>query len=133
MIDVQETNRLKDAINADPQNFEEIIENTDLAICITDENGYFVAVNDNYCDMYEYDRNELIGQSFLMVVPDENKDDLTDLHEKFIEIQIEMFRDWEVVNKSGKRMKIDVDAGFTDKINDAPHKITFVKLNQVLN
>jgi PAS domain S-box-containing protein len=133
MIDVQETNRLKDAINANPQDFEKIIENTDLAICITDENGYFVAVNDNYCSMYEYDRDELIGQSFLMVVPDENKDDLTDLHEKFIEIQIEMFRDWEVVNKSGKRMKIDVDAGFTDKINDTPHKITFVKLNQVLN
>jgi len=128
MIDLQETSRIKEAIEADPANFEKIIEDTDLAICITDEDQNFAAVNNNYLKLYEFDREDLIGQNFLKVVPQENQDELSELHDKFIEIQIEMMRDWEVLTKSGKRMKISVDAGFSDKIKDAPHKITFVQL-----
>jgi PAS domain S-box-containing protein len=132
MIDLQETARVKEAIEADPQNFEKIIEGTDLAICITDEDQNFVAVNDNYVKMYEFEREELIGHNFLKVVPQETQDELSELHDKFIEIQIEMMRDWEVLSKSGKRMRISVDAGFSDKINNAPHKITFVQLEEVM-
>ncbi|TAE45380.1 MAG: histidine kinase, partial [Cytophagales bacterium] len=40
--------------------------------------------------------------------------------------QIEIFRTWEVVNKQGRKMSISVDAGYTDKINGEPHKLTFV-------
>ncbi|TAE47643.1 MAG: PAS domain S-box protein, partial [Cytophagales bacterium] len=117
MIDLLETTRLKDEIEANPVDYAKIIENTDLAICITDKFGNFFAVNDNYCKVYGYARTELIGNSFLMVVPEESKKELENLHDKFIEIQIEIFRTWEVVNKQGRKMSISVDAGYTDKIN----------------
>ena len=133
MIDLQETARIKEAIEANPSNFEKIIEDTDLAICITNEDQKFVAINDNYVKMYEFDRSELIGEHFLKVVPEETQTELSDLHDKFIEIQIEMMRDWEVLSRSGKRMRISVDAGFSDQINDAPHKITFVQLIEYVN
>lgn len=128
MINLQETARLKQELEANPQAYEQIIEDTDLAICITNEAGNFVAVNDNYTQWYEYDREELVGESFLKVVPEETQGELSNLHEEFMDIQIEMMRDWEVMSKSGKRLKISVDAGYSDKINDAPHKITFVKV-----
>lgn len=128
MIDLQETARLKQAIEEKPEAFEQIIEDTDLAICITDETGKFAAVNDNYTKWYEYDRDELVGESFLKVVPEEYQTELSDLHEEFMDIQIEMMRDWEVVSKSGKRLRISVDAGYSEKIRNAPHKITFVKV-----
>ncbi len=102
MIDLQETARLKQAIDEKPEAFEQIIEDTNLAICITDEAGKFAAVNNNYTKWYEYDRSELVGESFLKVVPEETKTELSDLHEEFMDIQIEMMRDWEVVSKSGK-------------------------------
>jgi len=130
MIDLQETARIKEAIESNPADFEKIIEGTDLAICITNEDQNFVAVNDNYLKLYEFEREDLIGQHFLKVVPQETQEELSDLHDKFIEIQIEMMRDWEVLTKSGKRMRISVDAGFSDQINDAPHKITFVQLEE---
>ncbi len=128
MIDLQETARLKKALDERPEDFEQIIEDTDLAICITNEEAKFVAVNNNYTKWYEYDRSELIGENFLKVVPEETQTELSDLHEEFMDIQIEMIRDWEVVSKSGKRLKISVDADYSDKINNAPHKITFVKV-----
>lgn len=126
MIDLQETARIKEAIEKNPADFEKIIEDTDLAICITNEDQNFVAVNQQYLKLYEFDREDLIGEHFLKVVPQETQDELSELHDKFIEIQIEMMRDWEVLTKSGKKMKISVDAGFSDQINDEPHKITFV-------
>jgi PAS domain S-box-containing protein len=130
MIDLQETARIKEAIENNPADFEKAIEDTDLAICITNEDQHFVAVNDNYLKLYEFDREDLIGQHFLKVVPQETQEELSDLHDKFIEIQIEMMRDWEVLSKTGKRMRISVDAGFSDKIQDVPHKITFVQLEE---
>lgn len=126
MIDLQETARIKEAIEKNPADFEKIIEDTDLAICITNEDQKFVAVNQQYVKLYEFDREDLIGEHFLKVVPQETQEELSELHDKFIEIQIEMMRDWEVLTKSGKKMKISVDAGFSDQINDEPHKITFV-------
>ncbi len=133
MIDLQETARIKEAIEKNPTDFEKIIEDTDLAICITNEDQNFAAVNSNYLKLYEFDREDLIGHHFLKVVPQDTQDELSELHDKFIEIQIEMMRDWEVLTKSGKKMKISVDAGFSDQINDAPHKITFVQLEEYVS
>ncbi len=130
MINLLETSRLKDEIEENPSDYEKIIESTDLAICITDKFGNFFEVNQNYCNAYGYTKEELVGNSFLMVVPQETKEELSHLHDKFIEIQLEVFRTWEVVNKQGEKMKISVDAGFTDKINGEPHKLTFVHVEK---
>jgi PAS domain S-box-containing protein len=126
MINLIETTRIKEAIENAPQNYKEIIEDTDLGICITDENGYFWDVNENYCKIYGFTREEIVGQSFLLVVPDATKDELKDLHDKFIEVQIELFRTWEVQRKDKTIIKISVDAGYTEKINGEPQKLTFV-------
>ena len=126
MINLIETQRLKDAIEANPQDFQSIIEETDIAICITTEEGNFYAVNDNYCQLYGFEREELVGNSFLIVVPQATKQELSDLHDKFIDAQVELFRTWEVQRKGGELMKISVDAGYTEAISGKPQKLTFV-------
>jgi PAS domain S-box-containing protein len=127
MINLTETKRIKDAIEATPKDFLKIIENTNLGICITDENGIFVAVNENYLKIYKYTREEMVGKSFLMVVPDDFKEQLKEMHDQFIEIQIEIFENFRVKDKFGNLVEIDVDAGYTEKINNRPHKLTFVQ------
>ncbi len=125
-IDLFETKRLKKEIDEKPLDFKSVIEKTDLCICITDAKGYFVAVNNNYCRVYGYSRHELVGKHFSIVVPGANVEELKKLHDKFIQDKYEILRNWEVVNKSGGRIKIQVDAGYTEKIDGKPHKITFV-------
>jgi PAS domain S-box-containing protein len=125
-IDLFETKRLKKEIDAAPADFKSIIEKTELCICVTDAKGYFVAVNNNYCRVYGYSRHELVGKHFSIVVPGANVEELKKLHDKFIQDKYEILRNWEVVNKAGERIKIQVDAGYTDKIDGKPHKITFV-------
>ena len=127
MINLVETQRLKDAIDANPEDYAYIIENTDLAICITTEEGNFFAVNNNYCELYGFERTELVGNSFLLVVPKVTQTELKNLHDKFIDAQIELFRTWEVQRKNGELIKISVDAGYTEKISGSPQKLTFVR------
>jgi two-component system CheB/CheR fusion protein len=43
-----------------------------LAICIVDESGIYASVNDKYAELFGYSPNELIGSSFLAIVPKED-------------------------------------------------------------
>jgi len=126
MINLLKTKKIKDLINENPENHQAIIDESEFGICITDEKGYFVAVNDLYCSIYGYEKSELIGNSFTMMVPKEAQSYLQKLHDEFIEKQTEISRTWEVKGKNGNLFKIDVDARFTDQINHRPHKITYI-------
>ncbi len=127
MINLFKTKQIKEAIDANPKNTQSIINGSEYCICITNDKGYFAFVNDNYCATYGYTREELVGNHFSMVVPENTKAVLNKLHDEYIEKQKEISNIWEVVNKRGELMKINVDARFTDRIDDAPHKITFVE------
>ncbi len=126
MIDLQEVERIKEKLNASPEDYQEIINSSKLAICITDEDANFFAMNNNYLKLYGYSREELTGKSFLTVVPDGMKDKLKDLHDIFLVMKDEIMRNWEVQDSSGRVFKIFADAGYSETISGKPTKITFV-------
>jgi len=128
MINLLDTQKIKTAIEAAPQNAAGIIETTPIGICITDENGHYAAVNEAYCRIYEFSRQELIGKSFTIVVPAEYRENMQVLHRKFLRDKREIAREWTVLTKTGKAIRISVDAAYSDKIlGGHPHKITFVQ------
>lgn len=127
MINLKETARIKEAITQNPDRYRDVIEDTGLGICITNDDGIYVAMNETYCQITGYTRPELTGNSFMLVVPEKDQDELTELHDQFMEIQMELFEDFKIVNKSGELVHIEVDAGFSDLIEGGkPHKITFI-------
>jgi PAS domain S-box-containing protein len=127
MIDLKETKRLKDELAANPADYQNIINNTKLAICITGKDARFVAVNDNYVNLYGFKREELIGHEFTVVLPEENKKSLLEYHGRFFVDKYEIMRKWVVKNKSGQLMEIFADAGYNDKIKGQPNKITLIQ------
>jgi len=130
MIDLFKTRMIKESINGEPQKLQQIIDDSEYCICVTDPKGYFTAINDNYCKTYEYKREELVGKHFSMVVLDEEKELMRDLHDKFIVNKREISRYWKVKTKAGKILDINVDARWTDQLENGPHKITFVEVNK---
>ena len=133
MIDLKETKRIKSALQEHPENYQRIIEDTDLAICITNPAGNFVAVNDNYVQTYGFSRNELVGQPFTKVVPTDSRDSLKRYHDRFFVDKYEILRKWVVQNKNGQPMEIFADAGYNDQIEGAPHKITLIQFMNSIN
>ncbi len=72
-----------------------------LAICITDENGLYVSVNDKYAELFGYEADELLGASFLMVIP---KDDAEQVKAMYAEaIKNPLFESSAVVCRINKR------------------------------
>lgn len=128
MINLLETQIIKNNIEANPNDVVNIIEKTNIGVCITDSQGNYAAVNDSYCKIYGYTKADLLGKSFLVVVPGDFHESMQVLHKKFLRDKREIAREWTVLTKSQKPIKISVDAAYSDKIfNKGPHKITFVQ------
>lgn len=107
--------------------FRSIIESCIIGICITDKNGFFEFVNEEYCQIYGYKPNELIGKHFTMVVPENNREFMYGLHDDFLLHGKEIKGNWTVVDKKGQEHFIVADA---TRINDASgefKKVTFVE------
>ncbi len=51
-----------------------------IAMCITDENGVYVSVNNKYADLFGYEPKELIGGHFLKIMPKEQADKAVSLY-----------------------------------------------------
>lgn len=132
MINLKETKKIKEALAVEPTRYQPIIDNSELAICITNRDGKFVAVNDNYLELYGYQREELIGKDFTLVVPPSQREALQKYHERFFIDKYEILRTWEVMNKRGEIMEITADAGYHKNIEGTACKVTLIKLEKIL-
>ena len=100
-----------------------------LAVCVTDKDGNFIEVNESYTKLYGFKEEELVGNHFSMVLPEEHKAFVTQLHNDFIAGQEEMPQEFEVQRKDGKLMKIYVEAVrmLRDDDDGGPTKITIIE------
>ncbi|MCC5938796.1 MAG: PAS domain S-box protein [Lunatimonas sp.] len=98
-----------------------------LGICITDEEGYFVDVNEAYCKLYNYTREELIGEKFTKVVPPAHRDRLQSLHDRAIKTGLEEIAEERVVTKHGTTIEVEVSSDLMIQPDGKKFKITSVK------
>lgn len=119
-------NTFEQNIRKSERRFRDIIESTPVGICITNRDRVFEYVNPTYCRLYGYDASELIGQPFTMVVPDENVDQLAELHDEFMGRRYELRGEWRVQTKDGRFLDILADAAYIVDVDSQPKKVTFV-------
>lgn len=105
-----------------------VITSAPIGICVTDAHGYFVMVNAAYCALYGYREEELIGQHFTVVVPEQARSGLSSLHDAFIagDHQLEAENEWEVIRKDGARLHILANAARITGPDDQLRKVTYV-------
>lgn len=124
--DITENYNNRKALIESEERFRSIIEKTPIGMCITDENGYFEFVNDAYCSIYKYTKEELIGKHFTIVVPEELQDTMNDLYKNFIKGEEELRGEWSVINKAGEIISIIADAVLIKGADHKKKKVTFV-------
>lgn len=104
----------------------DVVEKAPVGICITNRDYVFEYVNPAYCRIYGYQYDELIGKPFTVVVPEEHRPYLMELHDRFMDQEYELEGEWEVVRKDGKRLSILANAAYVVDERMKPKKITFV-------
>jgi two-component system, chemotaxis family, CheB/CheR fusion protein len=100
---------------------------TAVGVCITNENGVFVDVNNEYCKIYGYTKEELIGNNFTLVVPLEYKQALQNLHDEFIDGKEELAAEWQVQRKNGTIIDIYASAELLVQPDGKKYKVTSVR------
>ena len=58
----------KDALGAEMLN-NAVLEALPVGVCLTDETGHYRFMNKAYCSIYEYVREEMIGQHYSVIMP----------------------------------------------------------------
>lgn len=103
-----------------------ILELLPVAMCVTDQYGNFFAVNEQYCRVYGYASDELVGQHFTKVVPEAKREILQKLHDEFIKQKKELQGQWDVEGKDKRLIKILVSAAYVQDHDGKPYKVTFL-------
>jgi len=103
-----------------------LLEDLPIAMCVTDQNGYFDTVNEHYCRVYGYTSDELLGQHFTVVVPEAKREILHKLHDEFIQKKYELQGQWDVQGKDQRLIKILVGAAYVEDSDGNPYKVTFL-------
>jgi len=62
--------KLEKAKTFGPESLNEaVLEALPIGVCLTDETGHYRFMNDAYCAIYEYVREEMIGQHYSVIIP----------------------------------------------------------------
>ena len=127
--DIQEfqLNELKEEVEKDYSNIKGLFYLIPVPACITNQQRNFEDVNDAYCRLYDYERDDLIHQPFTMVVPEAAREDMARRHDDFFEHQHEFSGYWDVVRQDGTTRRILANAAYVhDTFDGHPLKVTFV-------
>ena len=103
-----------------------IVEASPMGVAVFDENGIYETVNPAYCAIYGYAREELLGQCFTMVFPEDSRERVLALHKQFIADGLGLRGQWTVMARNGETrfvvtesVRIETDAG-------SFHRLAFV-------
>ncbi|NJL04095.1 MAG: PAS domain S-box protein [Chloroflexaceae bacterium] len=73
----------------------------DVGITMTDEKGLFVLVNPSFCRTFGYTEQELIGQSFTLMLLAATHADVLDLYQRGLRGEANAPSEWQMLHKDG--------------------------------
>ncbi len=124
--DVTEVKRLNQNLLRSEKLMSSIFQVAATGICITDDRGIFYRVNDAYCAIYGYTRDELIGQHFTMMLPPDERATVAQMHDAFMAGETELPGEWIVMRKNGSLLAIYATASLLVQEDGTRYKITSV-------
>jgi PAS domain S-box-containing protein len=96
-----------------------------LAACVTDESGYFEMANDAFCQLYQYNSEQLVGQHFTMLAPAVSRTERNTLNTHFFASKEELSNEWQDRKKDGSPVDVFASAAYIT-VNNKPKKVTFL-------
>lgn len=67
--DITERKQAEESIRRERKLLADVLDVLPVGVCLTDESGHYQMMNDAYCAVYEYDRKEMLGQHYGVIMP----------------------------------------------------------------
>jgi diguanylate cyclase (GGDEF)-like protein/PAS domain S-box-containing protein len=110
-----------------------IFDDIDIGIAMTDALGRFVRVNAAYCKLYGYQLEELIGQSFTLLLPPAVRTQAMQHHTAFLAGHNDYPSFWILQHRDGKIIKQSAIENRIQCVDGRQFKITLVLPDNVVN
>lgn len=100
----------------------------DVGMCVTDDNRRFVTVNRAYEEIYGYTEAQLAGREFTLVLPEDEREEAAEIHDRFLSGESnESSGEWVVRRKDGTVRTVLVTAGRLVTHDGNRYKVTTVQ------
>lgn len=106
MLDITHQKTLNLNLDLEKRRLDAVLDATVIGVHITDESGKFISVNKSFCDMLGYTADELVGQSFAMLMPENDREAAIQMHKKFIESGVSETYNWSLIKKDGDAIMV---------------------------
>jgi PAS domain S-box-containing protein len=104
--DVTKRKKLEESLKKVRQNYEVFFNTIDDFLFVIDQNAAMIYVNDTVVNRLEYQREELIGQSVLMIHPPERREEVTHIVEAML-AGTQEFCPVPIMTRSGKLIPVE--------------------------
>ncbi|RCW37446.1 PAS domain-containing sensor histidine kinase [Marinilabilia salmonicolor] len=118
--------KLSDSLAQSELRFKKVIDKSVSGICITDRYGVFEYVNPAFCAIYGYDVREFLDGKIDMLVDEELKSTVLEVHAQLFDRNEGRQGTWAVRDRSGKSKTVVVDTVPITWINGEKRLVTFV-------
>lgn len=109
--DTTERKKFEDALKRSEGKYQNLIENANDGVVSVDKDGTIITINKRLEEMYGYTHDELLGQSVLLLVPPNRREDQKKALEKLkTSNKVEMFRstlETKAFSKDGKEFPVE--------------------------
>lgn len=68
-VEITERKKAEEALERGSNLLAATLDVLPVGVCLTDETGHYRMMNDAYCAIYEYDREEMLGQHYSVIMP----------------------------------------------------------------
>ena len=86
--------------------FQAILDRCPVGIAVISYEGNYVTVNPAYCAIYGYQQQEMTGQSFTMVFPEETRASVLERHRQFLDKGGNLGGEWTVKQRDGETLTV---------------------------
>ncbi|MCX8207589.1 MAG: PAS domain S-box protein [Methanothrix sp.] len=74
--DITENVKSMNALRLSEARYRSIVEDMPFLVCRFDHDGILTFVNDNYCNYFGFRREDIVGRSFLELIPDDEREEV---------------------------------------------------------
>lgn len=125
--DITETKRLERLWAESEERFRQTTESAPIGVCVTNEFGVFESVNDAYCKIFKYEREELVGKPFTIIVEPEKAAEWQVKHDEFIAGRDVQRDEFTFIDKKQERLTLLAHSARVVGTDGRPRSVTFMQ------
>ncbi|EDN70519.1 sensory box histidine kinase [Beggiatoa sp. PS] len=125
-IDITERKQIEQAFQESEALLSAIFEVTKIGLCVTNEYGQFIRVNNTYCELYNYSAEELLGQHFTKVLSPEHHERAIRLHQALLDgtPSVETEGEWHIKTQKGRTLDVTYTTSVLTQGNGQRFRVT---------